>query len=44
VPIPEKERRRLYRKLRKWLKVGKAWEMTQELSLSFASLYVDIGN
>jgi hypothetical protein len=31
VPIPEKERRRLYRKLRKWLKVGKAWEMTREL-------------
>jgi hypothetical protein len=31
VPIAEKERRRLYRKLRKWLKGGKAWEMTQEL-------------
>jgi hypothetical protein len=31
VPIADKERRRLYRKLRKWLKTGKAWEMTQEL-------------
>jgi hypothetical protein len=31
VPITDKERRRLYRKLRKWLKSGKAWEMTQEL-------------
>jgi hypothetical protein len=31
VPIPDKERRRLYRKLRKWLKGGKAWEMTVEL-------------
>ena len=31
VPIQDKERRRLYRKLRKWLKGGKAWEMTQEL-------------
>jgi hypothetical protein len=31
VPIADKERRRLYRKLRKWLKAGKAWEMTQEL-------------
>jgi hypothetical protein len=31
VPIADKERRRLYRKLRKWLKGGKAWEMTQEL-------------
>jgi hypothetical protein len=31
VPITEKERRRLYKKLRKWLKAGKAWEMTQEL-------------
>jgi hypothetical protein len=31
VPVAEKERRRLYRKLRKWLKGGKAWEMTQEL-------------
>jgi hypothetical protein len=31
VPIADKERRRLYRKLRKWLKRGKAWEMTQEL-------------
>lgn len=31
VPMAEKERRRLYKKLRKWLKGGKAWEMTQEL-------------
>jgi len=31
VPIADKERRRLYKKLRKWLKTGKAWEMTQEL-------------
>lgn len=31
VPIAQKERQRLYRKLRKWLKAGKAWEMTQEL-------------
>jgi hypothetical protein len=31
VPIADQERRRLYRKLRKWLKGGKAWEMTQEL-------------
>jgi hypothetical protein len=31
VPIAEKERKRLYRKLRKWLKDGKGWEMTQEL-------------
>jgi hypothetical protein len=31
VPITDKERRRLYKKLRKWLKAGKAWEMTQEL-------------
>jgi hypothetical protein len=31
VPIADKERQRLYRKLRKWLKGGKAWEMTQEL-------------
>jgi hypothetical protein len=31
VLIADKERRRLYRKLRKWLKGGKAWEMTQEL-------------
>ena len=31
VPISDKERKRLYRKLRKWLKGGKAWEMTQEL-------------
>jgi hypothetical protein len=31
VPIAAKERQRLYRKLRKWLKGGKAWEMTQEL-------------
>ena len=31
VPIADKERRRLYRKLRQWLKGGKAWEMTQEL-------------
>jgi hypothetical protein len=31
VPIADKERRRLYRKLRKWLKGGKGWEMTQEL-------------
>jgi hypothetical protein len=31
VPIADKERRRLYRKLRMWLKAGKAWEMTQEL-------------
>src|SRR5215210_2702652 len=31
VPIADKERRRLYRKLRKWLKGGKAWEMIQEL-------------
>jgi len=31
VPIADKERRRLYRKLRKWLKGGKAWEMTVEL-------------
>jgi hypothetical protein len=31
VPLADKERRRLYRKLRKWLKTGKAWEMTQEL-------------
>jgi hypothetical protein len=31
VPIAGTERRRLYRKLRKWLKGGKAWEMTQEL-------------
>jgi hypothetical protein len=31
VPIADKERRRLYRKLRKWLKGGKAWDMTQEL-------------
>lgn len=31
VPIADKQRRRLYRKLRKWLKGGKAWEMTQDL-------------
>jgi len=31
VPVTDKERRRLYRKLRKWLKAGKGWEMTQEL-------------
>jgi hypothetical protein len=31
LPLADKERRRLYRKLRKWLKGGKAWEMTQEL-------------
>jgi hypothetical protein len=31
VPIADKERRRVYRKLRKWLKGGKAWEMTVEL-------------
>jgi hypothetical protein len=31
LPIADKERRRLYRKLRKWLKGGKAWEMIQEL-------------
>jgi hypothetical protein len=31
LPVAEKERRRLYKKLRKWLKRGKAWEMTQEL-------------
>jgi hypothetical protein len=31
VPLADEERRRLYRKLRKWLKAGKAWEMTQEL-------------
>jgi hypothetical protein len=31
VPVTDKERRQLYRKLRKWLKGGKGWEMTQEL-------------
>jgi hypothetical protein len=31
LPIEAKERRRLYRKLRKWLLGGKAWEMTREL-------------
>jgi hypothetical protein len=31
VPMADKERRRLYRKLRKWSKGGKGWEMTQEL-------------
>jgi hypothetical protein len=31
VPIADKERRRLYRQLRKWSKGGKGWEMTREL-------------
>lgn len=31
VPVEAKERRRLYRKLRKWMLNGKAWEMTREL-------------
>jgi hypothetical protein len=31
VPIEAKQRRRLYRKLRKWMLGGKAWEMTREL-------------
>jgi hypothetical protein len=31
VPLADQERKRLYRTLRKWLKAGKAWEMTQEL-------------
>jgi hypothetical protein len=31
VPVADKERRRLYRKLRKWLKGDQAWEVTQEL-------------
>jgi hypothetical protein len=31
VPIADKERQRLYRKMRKWLKGGKGWEMTREL-------------
>jgi hypothetical protein len=31
VPMEAKQRRRLYRKLRKWLLGGKAWEMTREL-------------
>src|SRR4051794_27996878 len=31
VPMTDKERRRLYRKLRKWLKAGKAFQMIQEL-------------
>jgi hypothetical protein len=31
LPLNDKERRRLFRKLRKWLKEGKGWEMTQEL-------------
>jgi hypothetical protein len=31
VPIEAKERRRQYRKLRKWLLGGKAWEMIREL-------------
>lgn len=31
LPLKDKERRKLYRKLRKWLKEGKGWEMTQEL-------------
>jgi hypothetical protein len=31
VPIEAKQRRRLYRKLRKWTLAGKAWEMTREL-------------
>ena len=31
MPLADKERKRLYRKLRKWLKGGKAWEMTVEL-------------
>jgi hypothetical protein len=31
VPLTDQERRRLYRKLRKWLRSGKAWEMTREL-------------
>jgi hypothetical protein len=31
VPMEAKERRRLYRKLRKWMLNGKAWEVTREL-------------
>jgi len=31
LPIEAKERRRLYRKLRKWMLGGKAWEVTREL-------------
>jgi hypothetical protein len=31
VPMEARERRRLYRKLRKWLLGGKAWEMTRQL-------------
>jgi hypothetical protein len=31
VPIADKKRRRLYKKLRKWLLSGKAWEMTEQL-------------
>jgi hypothetical protein len=31
VPMEAKQRRRLYRKLRKWLLGGKAWEVTREL-------------
>jgi hypothetical protein len=31
LPVEAKERKRLYRKLRKRLKEGKGWEMTQEL-------------
>ena len=31
VPIEAKQRRRLYRKLRKWMLGGKAWEVTREL-------------
>jgi hypothetical protein len=31
VPMEAKERRRLYKKLRKWTLGGKAWEMTREL-------------
>ncbi len=31
VPMEAKQRRRLYRKLRKWALAGKAWEVTREL-------------
>jgi hypothetical protein len=31
LPLPDAERRKVYRKLRKWLRSGKGWEMTQEL-------------
>jgi len=31
LPVPDAERRKVYRKLRKWLRGGKGWEMTQEL-------------